>query len=192
MYQILHCDETVLYLASQVCIINNTDIHDKDFRFNLLHFAHALKPLIPYSGSHCSRMADGMQCWHTWAEMCGGAALAAEYNIYLFLEGCEIQQLLEEGSCYWQDILLPYYLEASHSTVWPLLPQYPSNPMSLDPNIPSNVTNVMSDFVRLIQILQQGVSRVKQICGNPLGNRLEGMFEQLKCMQRDAIKMLYD
>ncbi len=48
------------------------------------------------------------------------------------MEGCRLQEKMDDISCHWQDIMLPAYIKAAQATRWPISNQAIKNPMFLD------------------------------------------------------------
>ena len=48
------------------------------------------------------------------------------------IEGCRLQEKMDDSSCHWQDFMLPAYIKAARVTRWLIAPQALENLMFLD------------------------------------------------------------
>ncbi len=106
----------------------------------------------------------------------------------LFVKGCKIQSDMDTIGCHWQDMLLPHYIHASRVTVWPTTNQCLVNPMFLDDAKYGSFNSVMYDLDTVISLLQPGVEEISRKCGSQPAKRLRDLFNNIRYLQRDAMK----
>ena len=119
--------------------------------------------------------------------MCGPTVRGFEQHATLLVEGCKIQSDMDTAGCHWQDMLLGRYLQASRVTVWPLVTQGLTNPLSLESS--HDHTRVMDDLDTVISLLQPGVEEISRKCGKQLAKRLQAVLQKIRYQQYDAVKV---
>ncbi len=150
-----------------------------------MQFAHTILSYI-YHGTHCNRLQEFTACWNLVQDVCGPKVRGLELHATLLVEGCKIESEMDTIGCHWQDMLLPYYIQASRVTVWPMGSQCVGNPMSLEDIHYSSFNSVMDDLDTVISLLQPGVEEISKKCGSQPAIRLKALFHKLRYVQRDA------
>ncbi len=124
------CTVFPAYLAYYACVLSS-DYESEMTNFNILQFAQRIIP-IPYHGSHCNRLEQFTTCWNLLQQICGPKVRGLEQHANLLVESCKILSEMHLAGCHWQDMLLPYHIQASQMTAWPLAGQCIHNPMYLE------------------------------------------------------------
>ncbi len=176
------CTARNAYDAYTVCVMSSEGRSDEN-RFNILQFAHEIIP-INYHGAHCNRLEQFTACWNLLQETCGPYLQGLEHHATLLVDGCQLQSDMDIVRCPWQEILLPYYIQASKLTAWPLSVQCLHNPMWLDKEYYNRT--VTKNLGTVISFLQPGVKEISRRCGQDLGNRLQFVLDKLGYFQYDA------
>ncbi len=173
------CSITYLSAAYALCVWQGHDIREIP-KFHILQYAHTLQPFY-YQGSHCWRIGQFTQCWNSLQNICGsGPTRYFAQHATLMIDGCRLQDKMDDISCHWQDFLLPAYIKASRVTRWPTLAL--SDPMSLD-GIPANPLNCLPDF----ETLWQAVDKLTVRCGTEAGTYLRRILDKIRYSQYDAL-----
>ncbi len=168
----------VAYLA---CVMSSDDRSEKG-RFNILQFAHGRFPVL-YHGARCSRLESFTACWNQLHEICGSKVRGLEQHATLLVEGCKIQSKMDAVGCPWQDMLLRYYINASHATAWPLTTDCLGNPLFLEDSYYGTINDIMANLDTVISLLQQGAEEIFKKCGSDI----RSLLNKLRYLQRDAI-----
>ena len=124
------CKITNILSGYSACMLLGSAIAEIP-KFNILQYSHKVIPSY-YIGSHCTRLGEFTQCWRTLQNLCGSRTRYFAQHATLMIEGCHLQEKMDDISCHWQDFLLPAYIKAARVTRWPLAPQALTNPMFLD------------------------------------------------------------
>ncbi len=179
------CTTLNAWTAYDVCVMSSDSKSEKN-KFNILQFAHGIIP-AKYHGAQCEKLEQFTACWNLLRNTCGPKVRGMEQHATLLVEGCKIQSEMDAVECRWQDILLPYYIQASRVTLWPIVTQCLHNRMSLENS--SYVFNVtMSDLDTAIALLQPGVDDISRRCAPYAAKRIRSVLNKLHYLQRDAVK----
>ncbi len=185
------CNNSNILYAYEVCVMLGHDISEIP-KFNILQYSHMLIP-IPYVGSHCSRLGEFTQCWRTLQGLCGSRTRYFAQHATLMIEGCHLQEKMDDISCHWQDFLLPAYIKAARVTKWPIAPQALINPMFLDDAIydvelQDDLRSNLIDF----ELLQPAVEEIAVRCGREVGTYLRNILNRIRYFQYDACRFTID
>ncbi len=174
------CDPTAGLLAPfQACHLLSYDPSGKA-RFNVLLYAHVIasepfEPLIDSSG-----LKMFQSCWKLLQQICGHNATYYEYNYRLSAGSREIQRMMDNLTCEWQDMLIGHYIEASeHGNIWPTTLNMPGNPLFLSSGRSTfgSLTNSLSG---LISIVSRGVKEISAKCGMVSAKRVRLFYDRLQ------------
>ncbi len=179
-------DETSLFASFYVCLLSSEDTSARS-RFNILQFSHQIIPLFDNHGSSCTRVTHFIECWKLLQETCGSRVRGLALYATLLIEGCKIQNLMDNIGCHWQDMLIWHYMEASRRTAWPFVSQASHNPMWLDKSV-YNVKTVQKDLGKVISLLQPGVDEIASKCGREPAVGLRRLLHKISYLQNDALK----
>ncbi len=181
-----YCTRENLYLMYSVGILASDELHETS-RFNILHFAHPLFSWLPH-GTQCARVSLFRELWENVKSTCGPQARGYEHHFTLFVNGCSIQEKMDQHSCPWQDILFRYYIAASDTTVWPVFGQPPGDPMWLDRALYSG-PKLANNLPGIFDILEPGIKEIAKRCGEDLSGRLMKLYSKLNVTLHDAIPL---
>ncbi len=183
------CTPWNVYYTYTACVVSSGGPESSGgARFNILQFAHGIIP-INYQGSHCYRLEQFTTCWNLLQEICGPKVRGLEHHATLLVEGCKIQSEMDTAGCHWQDILLPYYIAASFSAVWPIGGQCLNNPMWLENgDYYRNITPYIKDMGTVIFFIQPGVEEISRRCGQRLATHLQSVLDKLRYLLNDVWK----
>ncbi len=173
-----YSDVHVAYIA---CVMSSDDKSEKG-RFNILQFAHGRFTVL-YHGAQCSRLEFFTACWNLLQEICGSKVRGLEQHATLWVQGCKIQSDMDAVGCHWQDMLLRYYIDASHVTTWPLTSHCLGNPLYLEDSYYGTINDIMANLDTVIAFLQQGAKEISRKCGP----NIRSLLNQLRYLQRDTI-----
>ncbi len=182
------CTALNVYTVYDACWLSSDDNSERN-KFNILQFAHGQLPL-PYHGDQCNRLEQFTECWNYLQKLCGPKVRGLKQHATLLVEGCKVQSEMDSAGCHWQDMLLPYYLQASRVTVWPTNGQCLQNPMFLEDTRYGTFNSVMDDLDTVISLLQQGVEEIVRKCGLKSAEPLTLLLNKLPYLQRDAMKYM--
>ncbi len=168
-------------LAYRACMMSSDDGSEKG-KFNILQFAHARFPYL-HHGAQCSRLESFTACWNQLREICGPKVRGFEQHATLWVQGCKIQSDMDAVGCHWQDMLLRYYINASHVTAWPLTTDCLGNPLYLEDSYYGPISDIMANLDTVIAFVQQGAKEISRKCGP----NIKPLLNQLRYLQRDVI-----
>ncbi len=179
------CSTENVIFAYYACVMSSDDTAEKR-KSNILQFAHLTLPIFLYHGAHCNRLEQFTTCWNLLRDICKHKVQGFEQHATLLVEGCKIQTEMDSVECQWQDILLPHYIQASHTTVWPTVAHCLNSPLFIDNGHYSNFNSVMDDMDTLISLLQSGVEEISRKCSPRSANKLRALFKKIRSLQYDA------
>ena len=168
-------------VAYYLCVLQARDTREIP-KFNILQYSHLLQRFY-YHGSHCWRIGQFTQCWNALQSLCGSRTRYFAQHATLMIDGCRLQEKMDDISCHWQDFMFPAYIKASQVTQWPL--HGLSDPMFLD-GIPVNSLKALPDF----EILWQAVDNISVRCGTEAGTYLRRILDKIRYSQYDALAFL--
>ncbi len=175
------CDPLAVALSatSQACLLLSYDPSGKA-RFNVLQYAHSLYilPFGPFPDSSSLKMLHS--CWNLLQQICGHNTTYFEYIYRVSAGSREIQRMMDELTCVWQDLLIEHYIEASeHGNIWPTALNAPHNPMFLSSArfTFGSLTNSLSD---LLSVVSRGVKEISAKCGIPSAKRIKLFYNRLQ------------
>ncbi len=183
------CTTSNAYIGYLACMMSTDDKSDKS-KFNIVQFAHQIMQFI-YNGSQCSGLGQFTACWDMLQEICGPKVRGFQQHATLLVESCKIQSEMESVGCQWQDMILPYYIQASRVTVWPTATQGLLNPMFLDDAHYGTYNNIAKGLETMISQLQPGVEEIARKCGAQPADRLRKLFQKLRYLQLDALNYIF-
>ncbi len=183
------CDPLV-YLtgAYQACLFLSFDPSGKAM-FNVLQFAHSTKGIYFTPFPDSSSLKLFRSCWNLMEQMCGPNTTYLEYFYHASAGSREIQRMMDNLTCEWQDMLIRLYIEASeHGNLWPSTVNANQAPMFLSSgNYPyGSLTNSMSD---LISVLSPGVKEISAKCSMASAERIKLFYQRLKYYLYIEIKL---
>ncbi len=183
------CIPTQLDTSLDVCILLSYDPSGKG-TFNVLQFAHSTGDLFtPFTDS--SRMEIFRTCWNLLQEICGANATYLDYRYRVSAESRQIQSMMDNLTCGWQDMLLARYLEAAeHGNIWPTGLNALQRPMFLSLGYYSfrDWATSMNDLVR---VLNRGVNEIAARCSLPSAKRIRLFYERLRYGWDNEIRLVY-
>ncbi len=177
------CSFTMSMPAYSACIMSSDDISYRN-QVNVLQFAQNILS-VEYHGTKCQRLEQFKTCWKFLKQICGPRVVDFEQHAKILVGGCGIQTLMDRTGCKWQDMLLGHYVEAGHSTLWPLTSQGAKNPLILERGI-HNRTTVRMDLEKVISLLRPGVAEISARCGQGPATQLWSLLQSLKDARFDA------
>ncbi len=167
--------------AYMLCVWQAHDIREIP-KFNILQYAHILLPFY-YHGSHCWRIGQFTQCWKALQNLCGsGPTRYFAQHATLMIDGCRLQDKMDDISSHWQDFVLPAYIKAKRFMISvrsgdPMrLAGYAENPLSCFPDY---------------EILWPAVDKISARCGTDAGNYLRRILQKIRYSQYDVLAYLY-
>ncbi len=183
------CDigHTVPVVSFQACLLLSYDSSGKG-TFNILHVAHSIA--VPFETSpHSSSLDIFHSCWSLLSEICGENATYFEYGYRVSSGSREIQRMMDNLTCEWQDMLIRHYIEASeHGNIWPSFYVARRRVLLLSPGIYTlgTLENLMSDLLR---VLGRGVKEISPKCSLSSAKRIELYYERLKYYWYNWLKL---
>ena len=176
-----------VYLA---CLMSSDDRSEKG-KFNILQFAHGRFPVL-YHGAQCSRLEFFTACWNLLQETCGPKVRGLEQHATLWVQGCKIQSDTEHADidaveCHWQDMLLRYYINASHVTTWPRTTDCLGNPLFLEVSYYGTINDTITNLSKVIALLQQGADEISSKCRRKYGSDIRSLLNHILYLQRDSV-----
>ncbi len=117
----IFCDPNpFLGVSFQACLLLSYDASGKA-SFNVLQYAHALVQALftPCAGS--SSLKIFRSCFNILKHICGANATYFEYNYHMSAGRMEIQRMMDNLTCKWQDMLIQQYIiveESEHKNTW--------------------------------------------------------------------------
>ncbi len=182
------CNITKTLYAYVACVMLGHAIQEIP-KFNILQYSHRLIP-ITYVGSHCSRLGEFTQCWRTLQNLCGSRTRYFAQHATLMIDGCRLQEKMEDISCHWEDFMLPAYIKAARVTRWPIYQQALGNPMFLSDAI-YGVNDLQSNFIDF-DLLQSAVEAITLRCNREVWAYLRNILNQIRYFQFDAYRFVID
>ncbi len=185
------CDPLVgLLYTFEACILLSYDPSGKA-RFNVLHYAHFVfaVPYTPFPDS--SSLKIFYSCWNLLRQICGPNTTYFDYNYHVSVGSREIQRMMDNLTCEWQDMLIRQYIEASeHGNIWPTAYNAHRRPMFLSNGryTTGNLTNSMSD---LYSVVSRGVKEISARCTLAAGKGLKWFYHRLQYSWYTEMKLLY-
>ncbi len=186
------CDKFLgVQLPFQACLYLSYNPSGKA-KFNILQYAHAVSitPFTPYPDS--SSLTIFHSCWNLVQQICGPNATYIGYTYHVSAGSREIQRMMDDLTCEWQDTLIRLYIEASENgNIWPTGDNGNKRPMFLSSGILpfGSLTNSMSD---LISVVSRGVKEISAKCSLTSAKRIMLFYERIKYSWYDEIKFLYE
>ncbi len=148
-------------------------------RFNILPFAHSVSfPFSPYPDSSSLRLFRS--CWNILQQMCGRNTSYFGYMYHVSAGSREIQRVMDNMTCEWQDTLIRLYIKTSEQgNIWPTGLNAGHRPMLLSTgrHTYGNLTNSMS---HLISVVTHGVKEISTRCSTASAKRMELFYNRLK------------
>ena len=182
------CDPVLGTIKFQACLFVSYNPSGKA-RFNVLPYAHSVGPynFAPFPDSSSLKLFRS--CWNILQQMCGPNTTYYEYEYRISAGSREIQKMMDNVTCEWQDMLIRLYIEASeHGNLWPSTVNANQAPMFLSSgNYPyGSLTNSMSD---LISVLSPGVKEISAKCSMASAERIKLFYQRLKYYLYIEIKL---
>ncbi len=182
------CHQRNVYITYAVCLLASDEIQDRG-KFNLLQFAHQQLGFY-YHGSHCGSLDQFKACWNLLKETCNPQTRGLVHHALLFIEGCEIQNEMDDISCPWQDFLLGRYLKVSGITPWPMATQRSENPLYLQSAYLAHPGDAIQSLQPMFNILLDGVDEIGRRCDAKVAERLRGLYKRLSYAVFDTFKLI--
>ncbi len=172
------CNPTLLSASFQACTLLSYDPSGKA-RFNVLQFAHSTTlGFEPFADS--SRMEIFRSCWNLLQQICGTNATYVDYGYRVSAGSRQIQAMMDNLTCEWQDMLLQYYVEAAENgNLWPGPSVGLRRPMLLSKGYFTYgaMQNSMND---LVHVLNHGVNEIAARCSLSSARRIQMFYERLR------------
>ncbi len=166
-------------VAFTACLLLSYDPSGKA-RFNILSFAHTLSwvPFTPYPDS--SSLEIFRSCWNLAQQICGQNTSYFGYLYHVSAGSREIQRMMDNATCEWQDTLIRLYIKASEQgNIWPTSVNANHRPMYISEGryTYGNLTHSMSD---LISVVTHGVKEISARCSTASAKRMGLFYNRLK------------
>ncbi len=184
------CDPTAALSApTQACLLLSYDTSGRA-RFNILQYAHSVHEVAfePFPDSSSLKMFHS--CWNLLQQICGHNMTYYEYSYRVSAGSREIQRMMDNLTCEWQDMLMGHYIEASeHGNIWPTTLNAPDNPMFLSSGrfTFGSLTNSLSD---LLSVVSRGVKEISAKCGMASAKRIRFFYARLQYDFYDIIQLM--
>ncbi len=178
-----------LSVAFDACLLVSYDPSGKA-RFNVLQYAHSLVTALFAPFADNSSLKLFRSCWNLLQQMCGPNTTYYEYAYRASAGSRQIQKMMDNLTCEWQDTLIRLYIEASeHGNIWPTTVNANNGPMFLSSGNYSygSVTNSMPD---LISVLSHGVKGISARCSIASAKRIKLFYQRLKYFLYIEIKFM--
>ncbi len=161
------------------CVLVSDDI-DGISRFNVLFEAHATLVWLTH-GPQCRRLEMFSSCRKLLENNCGEQAVRFyRYSFTLMNGSCDIQQMMEDVPCEWQDILYSYYIGASEGgNLWPTGYNLLHRPMFLE-NGNYSMGNLMMSSSLFFSTLHKALHKIALRCSQKSADSVRMFFERLK------------
>ncbi len=156
--------------------------------FNILEFAHSvILPFPIYTGSSSKVFRS---CWNLLQQICGANTSYHEYSYRVSAGSREIQRMMDNLTCGWQDMLIGRYIEASEQgNIWPTGYNAPENPLFLSSGIYS-LGNLGDSMADLLRVVNQGVKEISARCSKSSAKRVSLFYHRLNYSWYDTLKLL--
>ncbi len=179
-----------LRLTFQACVLLSYDPSGKA-RFNILQFAHSVEypPFTPFVDS--SSLKIFRSCRNLLQQNCGANATYFEYNYRVSTGSREIQKMMDNLTCEWQDMLIRLYIEASEQgNIWPTAMNAGHRPMFLSTGTYTfgSLTNSMPE---LLSVVCRGVKEISAKCGMASAKRIELFYHRVNYNWYTEVKLNY-
>ncbi len=179
-----------LLLSFQACVLLSYDPSGKA-RFNVLQFAHsvAFPTFAPFLDS--SSLKIFRSCWHLLQQNCGANTTYFEYSYRVSSGSREIQKMMDNLTCEWQNMLIQRYIEASEQgNIWPTSMNADGRPMCLSEGTYTygTLTNFMAD---LLAVVSRGVKEISAKCGMASAKRIQLFYHRLNYNWYTDVKFNY-
>ncbi len=157
---------------------------------NIIYFAHA--ETIPFMDYPQESSMEGFNsCWNLLAQICSTNTSYFDY-IYTVISGtADIQLMMDNLTCKWQDTLIKGYIQASKSgNLWPPELALVYHPLHLTSSVYSrgSITGSLPD---LIASLDKSIKGIAAKCGGKAARCLQRFFEKLNYAWYSYTKLLY-
>ncbi len=183
------CDPVLGTIKFQACLFVSYNPSGKA-RFNVLPYAHSVGPynFAPFPDSSSLKLFRS--CWNILQQMCGPNTTYYEYEYRISAGSREIQKMMDNVTCEWQDMLIRLYIEASeHGNLWPTSLNVNHNPMFLT-SANYSYGSVTTSMSGLISVLSYGVKEISVRCSVVSAKRFKLLYHQLKYYWYIEIKLL--
>ena len=178
-----------LVLSFQSCVLLSYNPSGKA-RFNVLQYAHSIDfpPFTPSPNS--SSLAIFRSCWNLLQQICGRNTTYYEYNYHVSADTREIQRMMDNVTCGWQDTLMARYAEASEQgNIWPTGYNAPGRPMLLS-NGTYTFGNLIKSMPELLSVVSRGVKDISTRCGMASAERIMLFYRRLSYTWYAEVKLL--
>ena len=179
---------TGLTFTFQSCVLLSYDSSGKT-KFNVLQYAHSVLslPFTPLSDS--SRLKVFRSCWNLLQQICGPNTTYYEYYYHVSVGSREIQRMMDNLTCEWQDTLIRHYIEASGHGNWPTSYNAFTGPMHLSNGTytSGDLGNSMSD---VISAVRRAVKEISARCSVASANRIDLFYQRVNYNYYATIKLL--
>ena len=167
-----------LAVAFEACMLLSFDPSGKA-RFNILSFAHwTLMPFSPYPDS--SSLNIFRSCWNLLQQMCGQNTSYLTYTCHVSAGSREIQRMMANMTCEWQDTLIRLYIKVSdQGSIWPTGMNVNGRAMLLSAGIYSRGRLTESIF-DVISVVTHGVKEISARCSTASAKRMGLFYNRLK------------
>ncbi len=148
-------------------------------RFNILQYAHSdfALPFTPFPDS--SSLNLFRSCWDLLQQICGANTTYLYYTYHVSAGSREIQRMMDNLTCVWQDTLTQQYIDASErGNIWPTALNTPARPMLLSNGRYTfgSLTTSMSD---LISVVNRVVNELSERCSMGSAERIKLFYHRL-------------
>ncbi len=156
--------------------------------FNILQFAHSLEhPFMDYP--HRTSMELLNSCWSLLEQICGRNMSYYDY-VYTLISGTwEVQTIMDNLTCKWQDTLIKRYIEVSEDgNLWPTPFNFPQRPLSL-----STGQHTFRDYVSSMSELDCGlrgaIEAVSERCNSTGGDSIDRLLQRIRFYWYDYLQL---
>ena len=176
-----------LISSFQACVFLSYDASGKGM-FNVLQYAHSTT--MPYTDfPETSSMKILSSCWHLLQQICGANTTYLEYSYRVSTGSRQIQEMMNNVTCKWQDMLIGHYIAASEGgNIWPTAYNVPGRPMLLTRGIYTlgDFQNSVSD---LSVALDAGIKEISGKCSKASAKRIRLFYHRLNYFLYDVLKL---
>ncbi len=181
------CDPNALLVPFGACFLLQHDQSERGI-FNVIYFAHGtVDPFLDYPQQ--SSLERFRACRNLLVQMCGANATFYDYVVDAVSGTSDIDIMMENITCQWQDTLIKHYIRTSGAgSLWPTVFSLARRPLFLKPLVYS-YGRLMQVSADLRDHLSGGISELTVRCGRKAGARLERFYETLSYAWYNFLKL---
>ncbi len=181
------CNPVSAVWPFQACVLLSYYASDKAM-FNILQYAHSMT--LPYTDfPRASSTETFGSCWNLLQQICGANASYHEYSYHVSTGSRQIERMMDDLTCKWQDMLIGHYIAASEGrNIWPTAFNAANGPMFLSRAIYTlgDFQNSMSD---LSFALDAGIKEIATKCSKSSAKRIRLFYQRLHYFLYNVLKL---